>query len=185
MTLPPALDTKVLRQATDDEGVLEVLGAAEIVRSLSEDGGGARGRLREVAEALEEWCEKGEGRMSFRISSWRKQRNRSNSTTEDSNRLTAFVGSEAVSKRLKFASALRSLTSPTHSLEEVLIGLEEEVQKMNKPCLRLEVLQYALGLEGRFTLGMMRKSIGLARGIVVAARNTTVDLGGGGKEDGF
>ena len=141
-------DTKTLINSSynNSSKVLALLGSVEILRSLlpppareiddasgdvvADSGndtafftGGGKERLREVADAMEEWCDKGAKKgVTFRLSSWKKQRSRSqtfsgggcegegggNSATVNSNsRLTAFVSQEAVKKRRIYAASLR------------------------------------------------------------------------------
>ena len=65
---PPPLDTDRLRGATNSDGLLAVLGAAQILKAMQD--GSAKKRSVEVVDAVDEWCKAGEQSMTFRISSW-------------------------------------------------------------------------------------------------------------------
>ena len=69
---PPPLDTDRLRGATNSDGLLAVLGAAQILKAMQD--GGAKKRTEEVVDAVDDWCTHGENSMAFRISSWYDQR---------------------------------------------------------------------------------------------------------------
>jgi hypothetical protein len=69
---PPPLDTDRLRSATNSDGLLAVLGAAQVLKAMQE--GGAQTRVMESVNAIDEWIEHGENSVSFRLASWRDQR---------------------------------------------------------------------------------------------------------------
>jgi len=170
-TLPPPLDTHTLRQTTKDHNLLVVLGAAEIIKSLQN--GEAHERLIEAADALKEWCELGHDKgIKFRLSSWR-QHNKAIKSDEElkvSSRMSAFLSHEALQKRAKFALQLQE-SARCEDIKDILGNLSVMVGKMSKPALRLELLQFALGLESRYDLIMMKESIKLAEGFVTTAKS--------------
>ena len=65
---PPPLDTDRLRSATNSDGLLAVLGAAQVLKAMQD--GSAKVRVQEAISAVEEWVNYGEQSMAFRISSW-------------------------------------------------------------------------------------------------------------------
>ena len=69
---PPPLDTDRLRSATNSDGLLAVLGAAQILKAMQD--GSAKKRTEEAIASIEEWVNYGENSMAFRISSWYDQR---------------------------------------------------------------------------------------------------------------
>ena len=69
---PPPLDTDRLRSATNSDGLLAVLGAAQVLKAMQD--GGAQTRVMESVNAIDEWIEHGENSVSFRLASWRDQR---------------------------------------------------------------------------------------------------------------
>ena len=69
---PPPLDTDRLRSATNSDGLLAVLGAAQVLKAMQN--GGAQKRVLECVNAIDEWIEHGENSVAFRLASWRNQR---------------------------------------------------------------------------------------------------------------
>ncbi|GMI37311.1 hypothetical protein TeGR_g3469, partial [Tetraparma gracilis] len=77
-------------------------------------------------------------------------------------------------KRRSFALSLRSCASSPHSSGALLL-LSSIVGKMSAPCLRLEILQFSLGLEASVTIDVMKEAVALAGGFLGEER-------GGGEE---
>jgi len=80
----------------------------------------------------------------------------------DSN-MMAFVSNKAISNRKGFAKKLRKAIEDTdfesvHFLDEIY-GI---VSQMHSPCLRLELLQYVLGLDNRYSVAHVARSVELA-----------------------
>lgn len=69
---PPPLDTDRLRSATNSDGLLAVLGAAQVLKAMQD--GSAKRRVNESIDSIEEWIENGEQSVAFRVASWRDQR---------------------------------------------------------------------------------------------------------------
>jgi hypothetical protein len=69
---PPPLDTERLRSATNSDGLLAVLGAAQVLKAMQD--GSAKQRVQEAIQAVDEWVQYGEQSMAFRISSWYDQK---------------------------------------------------------------------------------------------------------------
>lgn len=164
MPPPPPLDTDRLRSATNSDGLLAVLGAAQVLKAMK-DGSAAR-RVQESVDAIDEWIEHGEQSMAFRLASWRDQRAAQGdlkiATRQDSN-FMAFVSNKAISNRKNFAAKLRESISAT-DFEGVrfLLAIHELVSRMHSPCLRLELLQYVLGLDNRYSVAHIQRSVKLA-----------------------
>ncbi len=161
---PPPLDTERLRSATNSDGLLAVLGAAEVLKSMQD--GSARRRTEECVLAVEEWVEHGEQSIAFRLASWRDQRAAQDDlkiATEGSSNLMAFVSNKAISNRKAFAQQLRESVSQTDFTDfRFLQAIHLILSKMHSPCLRLELLQYVLGLDNRFSVAHVTRSIELA-----------------------
>ena len=161
---PPPLDTDRLRSATNSDGLLAVLGAAQVLKSMQD--GGAEKRVEETVLAIEEWVEKGEQSVSFRLASWRDQRAAQGdlkiAMDNDSNFMT-FISNKAIANRKKFAKQLRdAVTATDFESLRFLQSLHALVASMHSPCLRLELLQYILGLDNRYSVAHVARSIELA-----------------------
>lgn len=77
--------------------------------------------------------------------------------------MMAFVSNKAISNRKGFAQKLRKAIEDTdfesvHFLDEIY-GI---VSQMHSPCLRLELLQYVLGLDNRYSVAHVARSVELA-----------------------
>jgi hypothetical protein len=161
---PPPLDTDRLRSATNSDGLLAVLGAAQVLKSMQD--GSAKHRTLEAVSAIEEWVTYGEQNMAFRISSWYDQRAAQGDlkiATEDKTSFLAFVSNKAITNRKSFAQKLRSAVSSTDFTDiHFLRGIYEILGHMHSPCLRLELLQYVLGLDNRYSVAHVARSVELA-----------------------
>jgi hypothetical protein len=159
--LPP-IDTWRLRNATNSQGILFVLGAAEILTAVKD--GGAQRRTQESIAAVEEWVEYGEQSVAFRVASWSKQRATefdTNIALEGNSQFMAFISKKAISNRKGFAKKLQQSLEGYTDLSYVK-GIYDIVQSMHSPCLRLEILQYILGLDNRFSVDHIRHAMELA-----------------------
>lgn len=161
---PPPLDTDRLRSATNSDGLLAVLGAAQVLKAMQD--GGAKRRVEEAVLAMEEWVENGEQSVAFRLASWRDQRAAQGDlkiATEQDTNFMAFISNKAISNRKKFAKQLRDSISAT-DFENIdfLHSIHGIVSKMRSPCLRLELLQYILGLDNRYSVAHVARSVELA-----------------------
>lgn len=161
---PPPLDTDRLRSATNSDGLLAVLGAAEVLKSM-QDGNGKL-RTLEAVTAIEEWIDKSENSVSFRLASWRQLRAAQGdlkiATEQDSN-FMAFISNKAITTRKNFAKELKESVSNT-KFESIdfLKSIHAMLSKMNNPCLRLELLQFILGLDNRYSIAHVTRSVELA-----------------------
>ena len=104
--------------------------------------------------------------MTFRLASWRDQRVAQGDlkiATDQNSNMMAFISNKAVSNRRKFASQLRRAISQTdfQSLD-FLQSIYKIVARMQNPCLRLELLQYILGLDNRYSVAHVARSVELA-----------------------
>lgn len=161
---PPPLDTDRLRSATNSDGLLAVLGAAQVLKAMQD--GGAKKRAQEAMSAVEEWVNYGEQSMAFRISSWYDQRAAQGDlkiATENDTNFMAFVSNKAISNRKSFALQLRDAVGNTDFNDvRFLHAVYEILSKMHSPCLRLELLQYVLGLDNRYSVAHVLRSVELA-----------------------
>jgi hypothetical protein len=162
--LPPALDTDRLRSATNSDGLLAVLGAAQVMRVIQD--GSALRRIHESIDAIEEWINHGEHNVAFRISSWHDQRTAQGDlkiATGQNSKFMAFVSNKAVANRKIFASQLReAISANDFTGMHMLYAIHGMLQRMHSPCLRLELLQYVLGLDNRYSVLHISRSIELA-----------------------
>jgi hypothetical protein len=163
-TPAPPLNTDRLRAATNSFGLLTVLGAAQILRALQD--GSCRRRLKECISAVNEWVNHGEKSMAFRIASWNDQRAAQGDlhiATEENSKFMAFVGNKAISNRKAFAGQMRQvLMVVKFTSVETLQAINQILGKMHSPCLRLELLQYFLGLDSRYSVEHCKRSVELA-----------------------
>lgn len=82
---------------------------------------------------------------------------------EDNSDFLAFVSNKATSNRKKFALQLRELVEVTSFGDlSFLTNIHQIVSKMHSPCLRLELLQYVLGLDNRYSVAHVARSVELA-----------------------
>jgi hypothetical protein len=160
----PPLKTDHLRASTNSFGLLTVLGAAQILRAMQD--GSCKRRLKESVSAVEEWVDLGEKSIAFRIASWNDQRAAQGDlhiATEQNSKFMAFVGTKAISNRKAFAGQMRQvLTVVKFTCVETLQGINQILSKMHSPCLRLELLQYVLGLDSRYSVEHCKRSVELA-----------------------
>lgn len=161
---PPPLDTDRLRSATNSDGLLAVLGAAQILKSMQD--GGAKKRTEESFLSVEEWVQHGEQNMAFRLASWRDQRAAQGDleiAVDRDSSFMAFVSNKAISNRKNFATQLRRAVEQTDFNDmRFLTAIYEIVNKMHSPCLRLELLQYVLGLDNRYSVAHVKRAVELA-----------------------
>jgi hypothetical protein len=161
---PPPLDTDRLRSATNSDGLLAVLGAAQILKAIQD--GSAKRRTEECFVAVEEWIEAGEQSIAFRLASWTDQRAAQKdleiAVNADSS-FMAFVSGKAITNRKNFAKELRDAVGRTDFSDmRFLTVIYEITSKMHSPCLRLELLQYALGLDNRYSIAHVKRAVELA-----------------------
>jgi hypothetical protein len=177
---PPPLDTDRLRSATNSDGLLAVLGAAQVLKAMRNDT--AKRRVEEAVTAIDEWVGYGEQSVSFRVASWYDQRASQSDlkiATDNDTKLMAFVSNKAVYNRKKFARQLRDAVENTDFQDvRFLLAIIEILKEMHSPCLRLELLQYVLGLDNRYSVAHVIRSVELAAsclGIAASARNMSFD----------
>ncbi|KAL7519439.1 hypothetical protein ACHAWX_004200 [Stephanocyclus meneghinianus] len=161
---PPPLDTDRLRSATNSDGLLAVLGAAQVLKAMQD--GSAKRRVKEAIESIEEWIENGEQSVAFRVASWRDQRAAQGDlkiAMESDSNFMAFISNKSIANRKKFAKHLRAAAevSEFDSLQ-FLHAIHNIISQMNSPCLRLELLQYILGLDNRYSVAHVKRSVELA-----------------------
>lgn len=104
--------------------------------------------------------------MAFRLASWRDQRAAQDDlqiATDNNSSFMAFVGKKSITNRTKFAQQLREAVKQTDFSDvRFLRSIYDVVQRMHSPCLRLELLQYVLGLDNRYSIAHVMRSIELA-----------------------
>ena len=128
--------------------------------------GSAKRRVEESVNAVEEWVNYGEQSVAFRISSWYDQvaaQGDLKINTAQNSSFMAFVSNKAIANRKAFAQQLREAISATDFTDiRFLQAIHIMVQRMHSPCLRLELLQYVLGLDNRYSVAHVSRSIELA-----------------------
>jgi hypothetical protein len=111
--------------------------------------------------------------VAFRVASWRDQRadeGDSHIAVADNSKFMAFVSNKAITNRKAFAQQLRRAVSATDLKDlRFLRTIFEIVNSMHSPCLRLELLQYVLGLDNRTSVAQIQRSIELAATCMSAA----------------
>ena len=121
------------------------------------------------------WIEHGEQSMAFRLASWRDQRAAQGDlkiAMERDSSFMAFVSNKAISNRKAFVSQLKQAARSTDFCDvRFLSALEAILSRMHSPCLRLELLQYVLGLDNRYSVAHVARSVELAK--------TCLGIGGG------
>jgi len=168
---PPPLDTDRLRSATNSDGLLAVLGAAQVLKAMQD--GGAHKRTLEAVSAIHEWVENGENSMAFRLASWRDLRTAQDDlqiATEEESSFFAFISNKAIVNRKKFADQLETATQQGLFLETI----HQAVSAMHSPCLRLELLQYILGLDNRYSIAHVTRSVELASTCLDISTSATI-----------
>lgn len=129
------------------------------------------------------WVEHGEQSIAFRIASWHDQRAAQGDlkiAVEHDSNMMAFVSNKAISNRRGFAKKLRESIDQTDfesvRFLEAIYGI---VSQMHSPCLRLELLQYVLGLDNRYSVAHVARSVELAaQCLSVSAREVNPSRGG-------
>lgn len=139
-------------QNTSTESMLPLVGALSVLAVVN-SGEMAR-RLKEALSTLEQWLEQSDS-LSFRVASWRNMKNHPDS------KMLPFVGNQAIVNRTKFYNSLQRLAN-CEGLLYYLIELSMIVSSLHHPCLRLDLLQYILGLDTRFTASCLRETVDLA-----------------------
>lgn len=108
----------------------------------------------------------GEQSIAFRLASWRDQRTAQDDleiAIDKDSSFMAFVSNKAISNRKNFAIQLREAVTQTDFTDvRFLRALFEMASRMHSPCLRLELLQYVLGLDNRYSVAHVKRSIELA-----------------------
>lgn len=112
------------------------------------------------------WCEHGQQSMAFRLASWRDQRAAQDDLQiafDKDSSFMAFVSNKAISNRKHFAKQLREAAKETDFNDvRFLTTIYEMTSRMHSPCLRLELLQYVLGLDNRYSIAHVKRSVELA-----------------------
>lgn len=161
---PPPLDTDRLRYATNSDGLLAVLGAAEVLKSIQN--GSVKKRVQESVKSIEEWCVNGEQSLAFRLSSWHNQRVAQGDLKiafSESSAFTAFITNKAIVNRKVFSQQLAASIAATEFNDVRFLQMIHDITThMHSPCLRLEILQYILGLDNRYSVAHVSRCVELA-----------------------
>lgn len=104
------------------------------------------------------------------MASWRDQRaaeDDSRIAVDKDSKMMAFVSNKAITNRRRFAQQLRGAVSDGRNQDgqadnvHFLQGMYQIVLAMHSPCLRLELLQYIFGLDNRFSVAHVKRSMEL------------------------
>ena len=112
------------------------------------------------------WIKNGEESVAFRVASWRDQRAAQGDlkiAMENDSNFMAFISNKAISNRKKFAAKLHDAMDVTEfDTLKFLKSIRSICNQMHSPCLRLELLQYILGLDNRYSVAHVTRSVELA-----------------------
>lgn len=160
------IDTTYLLPHCNGKPILTILSTFEILSNFNTNA--CQSKMRDCSKSLEEWCLEGARKgVAFRLRSWRKLRKGKKEEGRGNSRMAPFLSHEAIEKRHLFALSLRFASSPSSSIRSNIKQLHAIALKMNKPCLRLEILQYILGLGKRCGLKVIQNSLELAVKVLV------------------
>merc|ERR1712224_484805 len=100
------------------------------------------------------------------LASWRDQREARGDleiAVDQDSSFMAFVSNKAISNRKAFATQLNQAVEQTDfNNMRFLMAIDKIINQMNSPCLRLELLQYVLGLDNRYSIGHVKRAVELA-----------------------
>jgi len=142
-------EVKPLLDTVGVEDLLPVVGSYYIWSHISS--GQMLGRVKEALAVLKQWLDQADS-MAFRVASWRQM------TNHPESKMMPFVGNHAVQNRSQFYRSLERLES-CKGLPQYLVELSLIMSTLKTPCLRLELLQYILGLDTRFSASVLRNTI--------------------------
>ena len=104
--------------------------------------------------------------MAFRLASWRDQRGAQADlkiAMERDSSFMAFLSNKAVANRKAFVAQLKQATHSSDFCDvKFLSAILGILDRMHSPCLRLELLQYLLGLDNRYSVAHVARSVELA-----------------------
>lgn len=111
------------------------------------------------------WIKKSDS-FAFRLESWREQKAAQDDlkiATEENSKWMAFVSNKAINNRKRFAEQLKHSVAQTNFESiEFLKEIHAILGTMHSPCLRLELLQFILGLDNRYSVAHVARSVELA-----------------------
>eukprot|EP00668_Euglena_longa_P016622 GGOE01020909.1.p1 GENE.GGOE01020909.1~~GGOE01020909.1.p1 ORF type:complete len:648 (-),score=214.84 GGOE01020909.1:446-2347(-) len=149
----------IAQTATSDQ-MLPLVGVFVVFTSLHT--GGMRKRLKDALDTLKSWLDQSDS-LPFRMASWHSMKNENHPDC----RMMPFVGGQAITNRTKFYNALRKLEN-CDTFTHYLIDLSVIVSGLHHPCLRLDLLQFILGLDNRYSATILRETIDLALRCAIA-----------------
>lgn len=159
---PPTRDVTVFQLPAPeviDDDCLRAAGAFACLAAL------VSGRLawaaQEALDLLDDWLHRAEASLAFRVSSWRDA-----SRHNDGASFAAFAGKKAIQNRAAFRDKLANLAPKRdndESHDHALGHLTALVVSCHAPCLRLELLQFLIGLDARWGRDLLLHTCELAR----------------------
>lgn len=106
--------------------------------------------------------------MSFRVASWHDQlaaQDDAHVASDHDSIFLAFLSNKAINNRKNFVLQLRQAAlskTDNFSGPSFLRAIYDIINSMHSPSLRLELLQYVLGLDNRYSVSLVQQSIELA-----------------------
>jgi hypothetical protein len=120
-------------------------------------GGVSRARTGEACQVLEDWVAHASS-ISYRVQSWKELSGRLSDDTGNSANMTAFLGQKAVNNRTAFLHSLQHELSQAQNAVQYFMRLCSLLAPLQNPCLRLELLQYIMGLHSRFAVQTLKRT---------------------------
>lgn len=155
----PSRVDKICNQVKNQDAVLVGLGAYKAIGGVAT--GEVLGRLHEAMTQIEDWLTHSRQSYLFCLESFVAV-----SGMEDSS-FVPFVSGKAISNRQAFLQNLRELEKrATSNMEPYMRQVVTLIASMHSPCLRLQLLQFILGLDGRWSKQMLARSTCLALEII-------------------
>eukprot|EP00667_Euglena_gracilis_P005369 EG_transcript_5404 len=148
-------------QTATTEQMLPLVGVFVVFASIHT--GGMKKRLKDALDTLKNWLDQSAS-LPFRMASWHSMKNENHPDS----RMLPFIGGQAITNRTKFYDALRKLED-CDSFTHYLIELSVIVSGLHHPCLRLDLLQFILGLDNRYSATILRETIDLALRCAIAS----------------
>mmetsp|Transcript_22636 Transcript_22636/g.34197 ORF Transcript_22636/g.34197 Transcript_22636/m.34197 type:complete len:716 (+) Transcript_22636:383-2530(+) len=167
---PPLAITDILGK-TESDGVLIVLGAAQVLKVIQN--GSAKDRVNESVAVLNEWIRNKEDSISIWLTQWFDDSQQSKSLKN------IDIATETINHRKDFRMQLKRLSSEMDkygdasfcllSLHELIIS--PRTGSYGNAIFFIEMLQYIVGLDARFTPSLLSKAVEFAAACLLEAGN--------------
>jgi hypothetical protein len=155
----PSRVDKICNSVRNSESILIGLGAYKAIGGVAT--GDVLGRLQMAMTQIEDWLDNSRQSYLFCLESFVSV------SGMESASLVPFLSGKAISNRQTFLQNLRELEKRAKTnMEPYLRQVVTLIASMNSPCLRLQLLQFVLGLDGRWSKHMLARSSCMALDIV-------------------